>query len=107
MTARYLLKITDESAQRLEKWLAGRILIVPARPEGHDPLADLRLHDIPGAPELEGVIPDGNRAEAERRLARIEPVVIAGLDAITDEEYEVIERRLRSSGPLYHAGGPS
>ena len=36
-----------------------------------------------------------------------EPVAVAGLDAITDEEYEFIARRLRSSGPLYHAGGPS
>lgn len=35
-----------------------------------------------------------------------EPAVIAGLDAITDEEYEFIARRLRTSGPLYHAGGP-
>lgn len=36
-----------------------------------------------------------------------EPVVIAGLDAITDEEHEFIARRLRTSGPLYHAGGPT
>jgi hypothetical protein len=36
-----------------------------------------------------------------------EPVDIAGLDAITDEEYQFIGRRLSTSGPLYHAGGPS
>jgi hypothetical protein len=35
-----------------------------------------------------------------------EPVDIAGLDAITDEEHAFIARRLRTSGPLYHAGGP-
>lgn len=35
-----------------------------------------------------------------------EPVTVAGLDAITDEEYEFIARRLRTSGPRYHAGGP-
>ena len=31
-----------------------------------------------------------------------EPVTVAGLDAITGEEYEFIARRLRTSGPLYH-----
>jgi len=31
---------------------------------------------------------------------------IAGLDAIDDTEYEVIARRLRHGGPLYHHGGP-
>lgn len=35
-----------------------------------------------------------------------QPVTVAGLDAITGEEYEFIARRLRTSGPLYHAGGP-
>jgi hypothetical protein len=35
-----------------------------------------------------------------------QPVTIAGLDAITDEEVEFIARRLRTSGPIYHAGGP-
>ena len=30
-------------------------------------------------------------------------VTVAGLDAITDEEYEFIGRWLSSSGPLYHA----
>lgn len=35
-----------------------------------------------------------------------QPVTVAGLDAVTDEEYEFIARRLRTSGPLYHAGGP-
>lgn len=38
--------------------------------------------------------------------APIVAVPVAGLDAITDEEYEVIAGRLRSSGPIYHAGGP-
>lgn len=96
MTARYLLKVTDEAAARLESWLGGGLRIVPAGPE--DPLADLRVDD--------GFIPEFNRAEAGRRLARIEPVGVAGLDAITDAEYEPIARRLRSGGPLYHAGGP-
>lgn len=73
MTARYMIKLTDEAAWTLEGWLGGRLQIVPAA----DPLG------TPGA------------------------VSIAGLDAITDEEYEVIGKRLRSSGPLYHAGGPS
>lgn len=33
-------------------------------------------------------------------------VPVAGLDAVTDEEIEPIQARLRSGGPLYHAGGP-
>ena len=33
-------------------------------------------------------------------------VPVAGLDAITDEEYEHIAQRLRTSGPRYHHGGP-
>jgi len=35
-----------------------------------------------------------------------ERAVVAGLDGITDGEYEHIAARLRTSGPLYHAGGP-
>lgn len=35
-----------------------------------------------------------------------QPVTVAGLDAVTDEECEVIARRLRTAGPLYHAVGP-
>lgn len=110
MTARYLLTITDESAARLEKWLGGAIQLEPMRNQRiYDPLADLRVP--PDDPRNSGVgpgyLPDNNRAEAERRLAALAPVTIAGLDAITDEEYEFIARRLRTSGPLYHAGGPS
>jgi hypothetical protein len=33
-------------------------------------------------------------------------VPVAALDGITDDEYEFIARRLRTGGPLYHAGGP-
>lgn len=94
---RYLLKVTDEGAARLESWLGGMIRLVPADPA--DIMADLR------DPENGGV-PDRHHAEAKRRLAAREPVVVAGLDAITDEEYETIAPRLRTSGPLYHAGGP-
>ena len=105
MTARYLLKVTDTGAARLEKWLGGRMQLVPFL-DTDDPLADLRYGD--DAPEeLRGSVPDYNRAEADRRLARIKPVEVTGLDAITDDEYEVIGQRLRTSGPLYHAGGPS
>jgi hypothetical protein len=32
---------------------------------------------------------------------------VTGLYPVTDEEYEVIGRRLSSSGPLYHAAGSS
>lgn len=35
-----------------------------------------------------------------------ERAVVSGLDAITDEEYGPIGRRLRPGSPLYHAGGP-
>jgi hypothetical protein len=33
-------------------------------------------------------------------------VLIAGLDAVSDDELTEIDERLRTSGPLYHAGGP-
>jgi hypothetical protein len=72
VSARYLLTITSKDAALLERWLGGRLQVIPAP----DPL------DTPGT------------------------VTVAGLDAVTDDEYEVIARRLRTSGPLYHAGGP-
>lgn len=34
------------------------------------------------------------------------PVPVAGLDALTDAEVTVIDARLASGGPTYHAGGP-
>jgi len=109
VTARYLVTLTDEGAARLEKWLGSKVQLISFTGTT-DPLADLRyteaycrLHD---APELAGAVPDYHRAEADRRLARLAPVDVQGLDAITDEEYEFIARRLRTGGPLYHAGGP-
>jgi hypothetical protein len=102
---RYLITVTADSAQRLEKWLGGMLLITPAGPDGAlagqgwDPLADLRNED--------GYVPDDNRAEADRRLARIEPVQVAGLDAVFDIELANVDARLRAAGPRYHAGGPS
>jgi hypothetical protein len=35
-----------------------------------------------------------------------EPVDIAGLDAVNDDELSQVDARLRTGGPLYHAGGP-
>jgi hypothetical protein len=67
--ARYLLTVTDDDAERLERWLGTGMFLAAA-------------------------------------VGAHQPVTVAGLDAITDEEYEVIARRLRTSGPLYHAGGP-
>jgi hypothetical protein len=32
---------------------------------------------------------------------------VAGLDAITEVEAELIARRLSAFGPVYHAGGPA
>jgi hypothetical protein len=83
MTARYLLKVTDGDAVRLEGWLGGGLQIAPVTPGGvlGEVLAPF--------------------------MGDIEPVPIAGFDAITDKEYETIARRLRTSGPIYHAGGPS
>ncbi len=54
-----------------------------------------RIEIVPSEGPLDGVT--GERA------------VVSGLDAITDEEYGPIGRRLSSGGPLYHAdrpGGP-
>jgi hypothetical protein len=34
-------------------------------------------------------------------------VPIAGLDAVTSDETRPVHDRLRTRGPLYHAGGPS
>lgn len=82
MTARYLLTVTDETAARLERWLGGKLLISPATPDGlmGDVLAPF--------------------------MGDVGPAEVAGLDAITDAEYKPIGRRLRTSGPLYHQGGP-
>jgi hypothetical protein len=83
MTARYLLTLTDEAAALLERWLGGALWVTPATAPRADP--------VPGGVLL---------SPAPRH------VTVAGLDAITDAEYEVIGKRLRASGPLYHAGGP-
>jgi hypothetical protein len=80
MTARYLLTITDEDAVRLERWLGGQLVISPVLPGG-----------------LTGEI-------LKPFTGDVEPVTVAGLNAITDKEYKVIARRLRTGGPLYHAG---
>ena len=64
---RYMITLTPESAEWVERRLGGRLLI--------------------GSP--------GGFTTS-----------VAGLDAITDEEAAPIQARLRSSGPLYHAGGP-
>lgn len=82
MTARYLLTITDEDAARLERWLGGALIIGPVMPPG-----------------LTGQI-------LRPFMGDVEPVTVTGLDAITDAEYKSIARRLRTSGPPYHAGGP-
>jgi hypothetical protein len=51
-----------------------------------------RIEIVPSQGPLDGVT--GERA------------VVSGLDAITDEEYGPIGRRLSAGCPLYHAGGP-
>ena len=99
--ARYLILVTDENAARLESWLGSKVQLVPFRgDEPVDLLADLRAGE-------DGHIPDYERAEADRRLARIKPVDIAGLDAVTDEDVAPALERLRTGGPIYHAGGPT
>jgi hypothetical protein len=94
---RYLINVTEADADRLESWLGSKVQIVPFLPE-EDLLADLRVGD--------GHVPDYNLAEADRRLERVRPVDITGLDAVSEEEVASIKQRLRSGGPLYHAGGP-
>jgi hypothetical protein len=54
---------------------------------------------------LGGALKIGPGRPGERNGADIS-VLVAGLDAITGEEYEVIAKRLRTSGPLYHVRGP-
>lgn len=97
---RYLITVTEEDAQRLEKWLgpAFGVFIMPITPDGEDLLADLR--------EPDGHVPDYHRAEADQRLEKVRPAAIAGLDAVTDDELAAVDERLKESGPLYHAGGP-
>lgn len=79
---RYLLTMSAAQAAKLEAMLGSAVVITPAV-----------AGDVPG--------------HAQGPPGRWPPrAVVAGLDGITDEEYEVIARRLRTSGPLYHAGGP-
>ena len=73
---RYLINLTDAQARKLEAMLGGRIEIVPS----WGPL---------------------DEANAEADCA-----VIAGLDAVFDDELPRIFHRLRTSGPRYHHGGP-
>lgn len=96
--ARYMLTVADRDSGLLESWLGGGLIIAPAQGDGADPLADLRAPD--------GHVPDDRRGEADRRLAALGPVAIAGLDAVTDEETMPIRARLARSAPLYHSGGP-
>lgn len=95
---RYVITVTDEDAARLEKWLGGRIIIMPAYDPGLDLLAGLRT--------AEGFVPDGKRAVADEILEKVRPAGLTGVDAVTDEELTFLDDRLKAGGPLYHAGGP-
>lgn len=64
-----MLRVRDDDAARLESWLGGRLLIVPA-----------------GA-----------------RMHFVQPVTVAGLDALTGAEVTVIDARLSAGRPEYHA----
>jgi hypothetical protein len=96
---RYVITVTDKDAARLEKWLGGRVIIMPAYDPGLDLLASLRT--------AEGLVPDDKRAVADEILEKVRPAGLAGIDAVSDAELRSVDARLRTGFAIYHAGGPA